>query len=841
MKRRIATSIFLWILTGPPVTPLPLSAQTTSDAWVVHATDPHLLVDSKDGDATVIRQRELNRASLANLLKWMSRLPASERTVRLLVLTGDFDVDPCWWSPPGTALDDCIKNVPAAARTDMVARLGDLLSESPIEDVYLLPGNNDIAHESAGDTAITYFNDFIAEVQARIATRNRAVRLHNFGRCDAGGDDARCYADVGGTSYRLVALPSYSFKNRSDPNSYVSNSPIQEQQIGRFARLVEEARTAGKKVLVVTHVPEIDDPFTLAQDRYAGKPLARQGPAVPNQSPWSTWGVSKAVLDQWRGVFALESVAGVIAGHLHDSHKEVYRQPYPWSRQNEYRDYRKLFITPPLAVKLQDASPIQARGASLIHLLPDRVERQLYWYEDQTGAFSSDDVTSPRDEPRRTRPFAQLRNSFWKVAAPGDSLDRWAVLFIAMLAAYLTVVRVWEIPPPENPLSKTPAAPTSGATKAEGGNRTESRFEPSPFASNFGQTIVAGLAGLAAEAVLKSLEGKPAAADKEFYIVWFVFLLFLMLFGFAAVRAFVEGLRARVLFIHYSFVPPAGQETKAVWRRFRRWTWNGWQRWLSWLRSLGVPLLTFLDTLINLIQGKNQTVTRVFGQALADQHENVLRVADVVRARLTEVIEAGLDQSQDGKAGRVRVSISAMSADQSSVFYISRAPGSATRAFPRRSVAWVSVFTGKIRWFKTTYGKDKDIVLFDNTGGWIEDEDHVKLPLSGFFQQRDQDYEAFVVFPVPWPQRGFASDFVKGGIHISFRYVGDFEKIWSSSPASNGLDSMLVDHEYKHEERMLDEWCQNKEVRTAFGDAIAVLGELLKSFNENLYRSRGRI
>src|SRR5207245_632061 len=92
--------------------------------------------------------------------------------------------------------------------------------------------------------------------------------------------------------------------------------------------------------------------------------------------------------------------------------------------------------------------------------------------------------------------------SFWHIAAPGDSLDRWAVWFIALLAAFLTVVQVWQIPPAENPLTRpADSVPNSAAAPSQARDRGAAnvKFEPSPFASNFGKTIISGLAGLAAE------------------------------------------------------------------------------------------------------------------------------------------------------------------------------------------------------------------------------------------------------------------------------------------------------------------------------------------------------
>jgi len=42
---------------------------------------------------------------------------------------------------------------------------------------------------------------------------------------------------------------------------------------------------------------------------------------------------------------------------------------------------------------------------------------------------------------------------------------------------------------------------------------------------------------------------------------------------------------------------------------------------------------------------------------------------------------------------------------------------------------------------------------------------------------------------------------------------------------------------YRSEEKMLDDWCRDDEVRATLREAIVVLGELLRGFNENIYKS----
>jgi hypothetical protein len=818
----------------------PIFGQGGSDAVIVHVSDPHLFVDNKTDDATK-RQRENNVKAFDGVMTWLGTLPGDERSTRALVLTGDVDADPCWLrnpppdKTPKPPVDGCIKDADKTISAEQVDRLATPLAASPIRDVYVIPGNNDVAYEQAGDAALKYYNDFMDAVQKQIAAKGSSVRLHNLGRCYAGDDDAQCYADVAGTSYRLLAFPSYSFKNREEANSYVVNAPIQDRQVTRFMDLVAKARAAGKKVIVLTHVAEIDDPFTMANDLFSGTLQQPQGPAVPSRSKWSTWGVSQAVFNGWRDAVASDTVAAVLAGHLHDSHKEIYRQPYAWAPVNPYRNVNKLFLAPPLAIKKQEGSPIQARGFSLVRLLPDRVERQLYWLDPQAGTFAAD------YQP----PAPEMAHAGWqwlkehalkclKLINPCTSLDRFATWFIALLSAYLTVVQVWQIPVASNPLTETPE-------KKDDTKATATSFDPSPFASNFGKTVVTGLGGLAADAILKSFGTQPDPAGKQFYIAWFVALFFFILGLFAFIRGGVEAIRARVAVVYYTPARPPLPFYLSNWQRFIGPV-NYWiYRFARWVFSWRAQLLTMVDTFINLVQGRNQTRTQLFAEVIIEQHKNVLRVAGAIRDQLNRTIETRL-RAKNSSEPVVRVNISVLSADQSIVFYIARTPGSAAKTFIKRSVAWVSVFTGKIRWYKDTYFDRKDkIILFDNSSGLIADDEKL-IHLGSHYQDRSQDYNAFVVIPVPWPQRSFGSRYVKGAIHISFGKREDFELLWNvedplPKDADKDKDKEVA---YTSENKVLEkEWCDDDVVRTALLDAVNVLGELLRGFNENIYLNTG--
>jgi hypothetical protein len=1003
----VALIAILWCC-GKPALVATSAEHRDRGIWFVHATDPHLfLPGARDPDKatkeTGEKQEKLNEKALSDALKKMGSLPEGDGPPAFLALTGDLGVDTCPSAPqgpdnpadaaqptpatagqkkstakqtasaPATAAAvpraksteapakpaqvaaaapnaDC--TIDATERSKQVTALAAVLGASPIHDIYLIAGNNDVKGESPADQDLNDFNKLIAEVMAE--TVKKGVRLHNLTSCYVtGGEPASCAADIAHTPYRLIGFPSYSFKNES--NAAQSKS-TQEKQFDIFQGLLDDARQKNKQILILSHIPETDDPYTLAQVRYTSRTAPKAIEENPKRPASSAWNVSAKILEGWSKAIASDSVVGILAGHLHDSHAEIYQQPYSWSTPSDYRAaMRKLYLAPPLAVKNQDGSPVQARGFALRRLGSDGIESRLYWYDSETGDFKLQGHPEPDHEGRHSTEWRMPHTVrwLWALADPAKSLERMAILLIAFLAAFLTVMQVWQIPPPDVPLATPANAGAQGAGGAPGGGTPANQppaFNPSPFTSNLGKTVIAGLAGLAAETVLQAWEGKPSGDDKQFYIVWFVIFFFSLLILLASFRALGEAVRARLAMIHYVIPETKGQSSLDYWvLRFAR-----------WIFSLQVPLLTFLDTFLSLIQGKNQTTTRVFGDKIIEQQRNVTHVANTIRQHLNDLILQKMVAAHNDipNPEDVRVNISVMSADQSNVFYVASAGGSASTSFPKQSVAWISVFTGKIRWFKSQYlGLPfwKDIVLAENADQDIPDEPK-PVPLSTHYQQRHGDYEAFVMFPVPFPQRGRESAYVKGAIHISFRHQTDFDRFWllrltpeerraraarkvdaeihaaateeakqaliagraariaaliagpdvapaapvappaagpvvappapvappaagpavaAPAPAAPPVagpvvappgaavvpavaaaatppvaapvvppaaddDPVVGLKTYEEEERMLTDWCIEPDVRVALREAIVVLGELLRGFNENIHKISGQ-
>jgi hypothetical protein len=869
----------------------------------VHSTDPHLFVpdaQKPDSKAAGDRQESLNKKALTVMLQRIQGLSGPDGAPTFLVLTGDLGVDPCdiaktapaqpaptGNAPAGTAPAGQAKPQPAqppspkscdpddTKRADQIQRLAQAFGSSPLKEIYLVAGNNDVAHEDPDGESLGYFNKLIADVQTKLNDDKSGVQLYNLTACYAtSGGSSSCYADIPNTSYRLIGFPSYSFKNAGGKST---NNDTQAKQFATFRSLIDQAQSAGKRVLILSHIPEIDDPYTLAQDRYAAKspdPANDKDPKNP-RSAWSTWNVTAKLFNDWKDVLASDTVVAVLAGHLHDSHKEIYRPPYSWSTDAGYRmgfnlGFRKLFLAPPLAVKKQDTSPIQARGFSLMTLTPDHPEALLYWYNQETGEFKADTHSHyPQTADGQWR-WGHAITWIWQLDQSDSLLIRLAILLIALLTAYLTVVGIWQIPPGDNPLAPN----TSDKTAGEQSAATTPAYT-SPFASNFGKTIIAGLSGLAVAEVAKSLGGDPpSSGSRWFYIVWFVSFFFAMLLGLSLFRACIEGLRAAVAIPRYALARPSRipRADDSEWDRFKSAFAYWFLRVVHWVLSLRVPLLTGLDTFINLIQGKNQTMTKVFADTIIDQQRNAVRVADSIRKDLTKLIERKVRENKVQKllearqraadtdpdsqtdshgqsllertmASSVRVNISVLSADQSSVFYIARSIGSARLSFNKRSVAWVSVFTGEIRWYRSCYRDPEEffnkIVLFDNSLGTIGGAEK-KMLLSSHYQDRQGDYQAFVIFPVPWPPRGVDTNYVKGAIHVSFGDDADFSSIWKPKfpkecpPPTNASNAEPT---FENAQLMLGDWCLDAEVRVAIANSMTVLGELLSGFNEVIYKS----
>jgi hypothetical protein len=871
-------SLILWTLSAACGTDRHNSHDSRDGAiWFVHATDPHIYKDqiTKANLASVTdldkkpKLQKLDEEALTALFQKIPDLPQTYGPPAFLLITGDFGIDPCQITKstvPDKTKDPklCLGGFEEDVRKAQIENLAALLAKSPVRYIYLVAGNNDLPREAATTEALKYFNEFFADVQTELGKKNSNVQLVNLTSCYVDPQNkTSCSIDVPKTDYTVIGFPSQSFKNRDGANAIANSDSmkLEAAHVEQFLKILDSEVGRGRKVLIVTHIPELDDPYLVGLDRYGKEgALLEPGARIDGSKPGvSAWNVTDKVLEDWRSAVSSHFVIAVFAGHLHDSHEEVYRRPYSWSTQTDSRiALNKLYLAPPLSLKKQDNSVFQARGFTTVTLFPGHTSSRLYWYDSPSKTFTPD----PLLESAHLRHSGWLAHVLaaahwlWDLDSQDGQLERTTVLLIALLAAFLTVIAVWQIPPTDDLLTKKPD------DKSGDKDPSKPAADSSPFTTKLGKTVIGGVGGFVFTDIAKTLCSKNLSDDaKCFYLVWFIIFFFLLLLLSAVLRGFIEAIRSRVAVIHYPLARPprpprssgheGGQGSPSGARKprlpgparifWRIWDWLAYWflRLTNWFFSLKVPALTFFDTFFNLIQGKNQTTTRALAEVVIDQQKSLIRVADAIRKNLNHLLESKFPSKEsDSTLPHVRVNISVLSADQSSVFYISTAPGSAILEFPKRSVAWVSVFTGQIRWWCADFrARAEKILLFDNSKGFIADAED-KMMLSNYYQDRYGDYGGFVIIPLPWSPRSH-SKYVKGAIHISFRDTDDIFAIWGKGqidppPADPSNPSVFT---YPTPEHMLAEWCTRDDVRAALQNSVYALSELLFGFNEIIYKN----
>lgn len=444
----------------------------------------------------------------------------------------------------------------------------------------------------------------------------------------------------------------------------------------------------------------------------------------------------------------------------------------------------------------------------------------------------------------------------WKLPGGGSDLAKAAVIAIALLAAFLTVVEVWQLPPPQRWAGQTEA----GGGQALSGNTpplSPSDQAPPPadegstakygaanllFGTNFARTVLAGLAGLALVGTFDGFWRDPNGGFQEqlFYLVLFVAFFLALLTTSALMRGVTEALRSRVALARR--YPAGGNPLKKLG---------------AWLASWRSAILVFLDTGFNMIQGKNQLQTAAYAEEIEELHRSLVLAVERVRRQLDEAFLDALKGDDPAKPGRkgssrrdptdaqVRTSIALMANDDSEVFYVAREAGSLANSFGPFSIAWLAIYTGLPIWYKKSWEEDteglKGLLIPRALKG------SVKLPkaatLENYFARRSEiDYKAFVVLPLPWQHRGKTEGYRKAGILVSFQEEDDLERVWGE----------LREAPWKREERTRTppELLRPEEGGDSLNDhprltaklqmAAVVLEELFRHFNDEVFEERLR-
>jgi hypothetical protein len=805
---RRGTAVLLWLAAIPAVA-------RAQDVWVAHLTDPHLFeqrrpnptlpkwVDSLHKADAWRAQERLNRLTFAAALRALGRLPA-ERRPRALVVSGDFGLDTNWFRPGAADIDT----------------LAAYLARSPVNDIYIIAGNNDLHDESADSLERAVDAKVWRDVQRKLDTGKAGIQIHDVDSGPVG---------INGTSYRFIAVPSFSFKN--EDKTYAANAPKQLAQMAQVDAMIRRATADSARIILLEHIPELDDPASLAISHSDGVPA----PAFPDKarepwSTWSAWNVPASILTHWRTTVASPAVRAILAGHFHDSHREVYRQPYAWSTPSSARaDASKLFVAPPLAVKRQDTSPIQARGFELLRFGDDSVTRLLYWL--QTGsdtAFDPEIQLAPRTPPGWwTRLFNNTLLLLWDLGAPSSNLIRATIWAIALLLAFMTGVAIWKVKPPDR---------RPNTTLDKGKDATPAKSDDnSVLNSNFGRAVIAGVVGASAITLVDDQFWSSASrgtdfSAKAYYVVMFVAFFGSLLLISSLIRGFTEAIRARIT------IP----RSRLYFTGPRNW-WDSLtsypNRFWAWVVSLQVPVLVFLDTVWKVVRGEDTLQSKAYGDELLAIQSTILSAMEQIRSSIETTVFQAIEDQTDRQAVRVGISVRSELTDD--LYYVARSRASLGLPFPKDSIAFIAAEYNKVLWWEHNDNFKGEVTVKINGN-------YMPLP----YQERSgADYQAFIVLPLPW-RRGDTRRV--GCIHISFRTSTDFETIFKNlpSPPTTGEDKGVLDSDSAR--GLLDNdsapkgdvkvpYVGNPTVAAVLRQAVEVLGSLLCRFNEQVYKQRSAL
>lgn len=454
----------------------------------------------------------------------------------------------------------------------------------------------------------------------------------------------------------------------------------------------------------------------------------------------------------------------------------------------------------------------------------------LKWMEGLSGGSISKPATETAAKPA-SKDAAE--------AAKDLPLARATLLSIAFLLALLTVIATWDIPPAKT-LPSIPQAQKE--TKGSAGKKPADEPStgggpgvlPAIFQSNFAKTVLSGLGGMVAVSFIEDRFWNDAGmSPKAHYLVLFTIFFLTILLLSALYQGIVEALRSRVVLL--------GRH--AVRNREGFFTYWGRRFW-EWVLSWRSAWLIFLDTVFNVIQGRNQLQTAGLGKAILNLHMSQVWTAARIRQEVDDAVlralrkpeaqrrlkELGADPPENED---VRVNISVLSEDGLSASYIAWEEGSLSEPFGQSSITWVVVYGGQARWYRhpkahataswaQAYGDNT--TLFDNKDGKLPVQDRY-LSLGDYFQTRKSpDYQGFVVLPVPWTERGSTQNRQRAGLHISFRDARYMDALWE------GLEKDSTTPNYEEWRGLLD--CHAEEKKEEEGRPEGILETLLSEVEE---------
>ena len=317
--------------------------------------------------------------------------------------------------------------------------LASIMAPSKVKVWLFVPGNNDLFNEEI--TTLNFYQQFIAELQKAVSPWGISVidLCMARGNAPASGTATPPPAPYVEGPYAFIGFNDASFKNNNDlsrvlPTAKPTETPVpgvvslnadqvRARQEEYVRHVLSDVGGRAGYAYVFYHIPEIDDPYLVSggsEQRLLDTLLIRQQSLdfIGKANRYSSWFVAPSVRALWDGVVKDEKVRGLFAGHFHSKDREVY-QSYRWMLSSEYPSgsLSKLYVCPPLAVKLQASEKTQARGFQEVSINKEgrvlgeggKAGVRVFWYDPTTGTFNAGAVTKANEEALRQ---IQLGESF---------------------------------------------------------------------------------------------------------------------------------------------------------------------------------------------------------------------------------------------------------------------------------------------------------------------------------------------------------------------------------------------------------------------------------------------
>ncbi len=389
----------------------------------VQITDPHLFDEGP--------QALDNRKALSACVKEINERVEAGVNYQFVVVTGDIGVEkiieklvPKEQNASPQERQN-IENEIVKEIEKGVGVVSAILSSSKVHLWLFVPGNNDLYKENPA--TIEYYNHFTSQLAATLLPLGVEVR----DLCPADNSKtpsvyAKSQAYVYG-KYAFIGFNNASFKNNDDSSNLVPLAGqrgstiaadlkrLQGEYVEQVKSFLSTPQIQGAEVsyaYIFYHIPEVDDPYLISGNegsdaKLKGKLDERQkaisGNAVKSSHRYSSWFVHQDVRASWDDLLkngGFGKLMGLFAGHLHDWKRETY-QDYHWLKAYDYASasLSKLYICPPIAVKLQGEKPDQARGFMDVaidqqgRILDEwgRNGAQISWYNPSTDSFGADE------------------------------------------------------------------------------------------------------------------------------------------------------------------------------------------------------------------------------------------------------------------------------------------------------------------------------------------------------------------------------------------------------------------------------------------------------------------